>query len=376
MPAVSEDGRRSKGAQILITAAAFVIVIAGMRAAVPIVVPFLLSAFVAIICAPPLFWLQRRGIPTLIALLMVIFAILGIGFLMGALIGASVKDFSAALPQYQARLQVQMTMVLAWLRSLGIEISDQVLLEYFDPGAVMRLVASTLSGLGGVLTNAFLILLTVTFILLEASSFPTKLCAILGSSNSSMASVEEVINNVQRYMARKTLISLGTGIVIAVWLAIVGVDYPLLWGLLAFVLNYVPNIGSIIAAIPAVLLALVQLGVKSALLAALAFVVVNIAFGYLIEPRYMGRGMGLSTLIVFLSLVFWGWVLGPIGMLLSVPLTMTVKIALESKEDTRWLAILLGSEASARAASQKPPEESRTKVTKTERTGSRPNDGS
>jgi AI-2 transport protein TqsA len=376
VPAVSEDGRRSKGAQILITAAAFVIVIAGMRAAVPIVVPFLLSAFVAIICAPPLFWLQRRGIPTLIALLMVIFAILGIGFLMGALIGASVKDFSAALPQYQARLQVQMTMVLAWLRSLGIEISDQVLLEYFDPGAVMRLVASTLSGLGGVLTNAFLILLTVTFILLEASSFPTKLCAILGSSNSSMASVEEVINNVQRYMARKTLISLGTGIVIAVWLAIVGVDYPLLWGLLAFVLNYVPNIGSIIAAIPAVLLALVQLGVKSALLAALAFVVVNIAFGYLIEPRYMGRGMGLSTLIVFLSLVFWGWVLGPIGMLLSVPLTMTVKIALESKEDTRWLAILLGSEASARAASQKPPEESRTKVTKTERTGSRPNDGS
>jgi len=323
-----------------------------MRAAVPIVVPFLLSAFVAIICAPPLFWLQRRGIPTLIALLMVIFAILGIGFLMGALIGASVKDFSAALPQYQARLQVQMTMVLAWLRSLGIEISDRVLLEYFDPGAAMRLVASTLSGLGGVLTNAFLILLTVTFILLEASSFPTKLRAILGSSNSSMASVEKVINNVQRYMARKTLISLGTGIVIAVWLAIVGVDYPLLWGLLAFVLNYVPNIGSIIAAIPAVLLALVQLGVKSALLAALAFVVVNIVFGYLIEPRYMGRGMGLSTLIVFLSLVFWGWVLGPIGMLLSVPLTMTVKIALESNEDTRWLAILLGSEASARAASQ------------------------
>jgi predicted PurR-regulated permease PerM len=347
-----------------------------MRAAVPIVVPFLLSAFVAIICAPPLFWLQRRGIPTLIALLMVIIAILGIGFLMGALIGASVKDFSAALPQYQARLQVQMTMVLAWLRSLGIEISDQVLLEYFDPGAAMRLVASTLSGLGGVLTNAFLILLTVTFILLEASSFPTKLRAILGSSNSSMASVEKVINNVQRYMARKTLISLGTGIVIAVWLAIVGVDYPLLWGLLAFVLNYVPNIGSIIAAIPAVLLALVQLGVKSALLAALAFVVVNIAFGYLIEPRYMGRGMGLSTLIVFLSLVFWGWVLGPIGMLLSVPLTMTVKIALESNEDTRWLAILLGSEASAKAASQKPPEESRTKVTRTERTGSSPNDGS
>ena len=118
----------------------------------------------------------------------------------------------------------------------------------------------------------------------------------------------------------------------------------MLWGTLAFLLNYVPNIGSIIAAIPALLLALVQLGPGAVLWSAIGYLVVNNLVGNVIEPRFMGRGLGLSTLVVFLSLVFWGWVLGPVGMFLSVPLTMTLKIALDSSEETRWIAILLGPE--------------------------------
>jgi predicted PurR-regulated permease PerM len=337
-----ESSKRSKGTQSLITVAAFVIVVAGMRAAEKILVPFLLSAFLAIICAPPLFWLRRKHVPTALALLIVIGGIMGIGLIMGTLVGASVKDFSAALPVYQTRLQEQTRGLIAWSGRIGLEISDQVLLEYFDPGAAMRLVAKTLTRLGGVLTNAFFILLTVIFMLLEASSFPDKLRVILGPTNPTLANFDKITNDVKGYMARKTLVSLATGICIAIWLAILGVNYPLLWGLLAFFLNFVPNIGSIIAAIPAVLLALVQLGTGSALLTALGFLVVNSVIGSVIEPRFMGRGLGLSTLVVFLSLVFWGWVLGPVGMLLSVPLTLTVKIALEGNEDTRWIAILLG----------------------------------
>jgi AI-2 transport protein TqsA len=338
-----ESSKRSKGTQFLVTVAAVVIVVAGMRAAEKILVPFLLSAFLAIICAPPLFWLRRKHIPTALALLIVIGGIMGIGLLMGTLVGASVKDFSAALPLYQARLQEEIQGLIAWLRGIGLDISDQVLLEYFDPGAIMRIVGKTLTRLGGVLTNAFFILLTVIFVLLEASSFPDKLRAILGPSNPTLSNFEKITNDVKGYMARKTLVSLATGICIAIWLAVLGVNYPLLWGLLAFFLNFVPNIGSIIAAIPAVLLAFIQLGVSSALLTALGFLAVNGVIGNVIEPRFMGRGLGLSTLVVFLSLVFWGWVLGPVGMLLSVPLTLTVKIALESNEDTRWIAILLGS---------------------------------
>ena len=335
--------KRSQAAQFLIIVAAFVIVVAGMRAAEKILVPFLLSAFVAIICAPFLSWMRRKGVPTGLALLIVICGIMGIGLLVVTLLGTSLKDFSAALPVYQARLQEEVKALLAWFERMGLAISDQVLLEYFDPGAAMRLVGRGLARLSGVLTNAFFILLTVIFMLLEASSFPTKLRAILGASNPTLANFDKIANDVKRYMARKTLVSLATGFCIAIWLAVLGVDYPLLWGLLAFLLNFVPNIGSIIAAIPAVLLAFVQLGGRSALFAALGFLVVNVVIGNVIEPRFMGRGLGLSTLVVFLSLVFWGWVLGPIGMLLSVPLTMTVKIALESNEDTRWLAILLGS---------------------------------
>ena len=167
--------------------------------------------------------------------------------------------------------------------------------------------------------------------------------AILGDAEDALTNFDTFINNVKHYMAIKTVVSLATGIVIAIWLAVIGVDFPVLWGLLAFFLNYVPNIGSIIAAIPAVLLATLQLGIVQALTAAAGYIVVNMVVGGVIEPRFMGRGLGLSTLVVFLSLIFWGWVLGPVGMLLSVPLTMTIKIALNSSEDTRWLAVLLGS---------------------------------
>jgi predicted PurR-regulated permease PerM len=149
------------------------------------------------------------------------------------------------------------------------------------------------------------------------------------------------MEGVNRYFALKTVFSLITGITVWLWLAVLGVDFAATWGMIAFFLNFVPNIGSIIAAIPAVLLALIQLGVPSALLACLGYALVNIVVGNILEPKFMGRGLGLSTLVVFISLVFWGWVLGPIGMLLSIPLTMIVKIALATDEDTRWISTLL-----------------------------------
>jgi predicted PurR-regulated permease PerM len=139
-----------------------------------------------------------------------------------------------------------------------------------------------------------------------------------------------------------------TGLVIWLWLTLIGVDFAALWAMLAFLLNFVPNIGSVIAAIPAVLLALVQLGPGPALLTMVGYMVVNVVIGSLIEPKIMGRGLGLSTLVVFVSLVFWGYVLGPAGMLLSVPLTMVLKIALDSNPQTRPAAILLGPEIEAR----------------------------
>jgi len=150
------------------------------------------------------------------------------------------------------------------------------------------------------------------------------------------------MESVNRYLIIKTAVSIATGAAVTLWLTILGVDYPILWGVVAFLFNFVPNIGSIIAAVPALLLALVQLGPEAVLYTGAGYVVINLVVGNAVEPRFMGRGVGLSTLVVFVSLVFWGWTLGLVGMLLSVPLTMIVKIALESKDETRWIAVLLG----------------------------------
>ncbi len=339
----SADANKNNAARFLVTMAAVVVVVAGMKSAQAILVPFLLSVFIAIVSGPLLFWLKRKGIPTGLALLLVIGGMLGIGVMLGALVGTSINDFSHSLPLYQEHLQKKTVALTAFLAKYGVELSDQALIDYVDPGAAMNLASKMLTGLGNVLSNAFLILLTVIFILLEAASFPGKLHAAFGPAGT-VKKFDTFISNVNRYMVIKTWVSLGTGALVAVWLAVLGVDYPVLWGVLAFLFNYVPNIGSIIAAVPAVLLALIQLGTTQALLAGAGYIVFNLVIGNVIEPRFMGRGLGLSTLVVFLSLIFWGWILGPVGMLLSIPLTMTLKIALSSNEETKWLGILLGSD--------------------------------
>jgi predicted PurR-regulated permease PerM len=187
--------------------------------------------------------------------------------------------------------------------------------------------------------------MTVIFILFEAADFPTKLSAAMDDASGSLKRFEAFSNAVNQYLAIKTLVSIFTGFAVGIWLWVLGVDFPLLWGVSAFLLNFIPNIGSIIAALPAVMLAFVQLGGVSSGLAALGFLVVNLVVGNIIEPRYMGKGLGLSTLVVFLSLILWGWVFGAVGMLLSIPLTIIVKLALEANPKTRWLALMLGSHA-------------------------------
>ncbi len=342
--------QKTKPSHILITMAAFVVVVAGMSAAKAILVPFLLAAFIAIISAPPLFWLKSKGLPMWLSFLIVILGVLVVGLLVAGLVGSSVKDFSGDLPVYEAKLRQQTTSVMNLLEKLGVDVSGLAVTEMFDPGAAMKFVATLLNGLGSVLTNGFLILMTVIFMLLEASGFPAKLQAAFGGPESSLDHFNSFINNVKHYMAIKTWVSLASGILVAICLAVIGVDYPLLWGLLAFALNFIPNIGSIIAAVPAVLLAVIQLGLVKAAVAAGGYVAINLLMGNVIEPRFMGRGLGLSTLVVFLSLLFWGWILGPVGMLLSVPLTITAKMALDSREETRWLTVLLGPEISAQKA--------------------------
>jgi predicted PurR-regulated permease PerM len=347
----------ARGAMVI---AAIVIIIAGMREASAILVPLLLAVFIAVIGGPPAFWLKRKGVPSSLAVLAVVLVMLGIGTGMGAVLSTSLNGFYQQMDSYKASLNQQMDALFTWLKGMGIHLDWGLLKEVINPGEAMQLVATLLAGFGGVLTNAFLITLTVVFILLEASGFPAKLRAAMKDPKASFPAFEQFTHAVKSYLVIKTVVSLATGVAAALWVFLLGLDFPLLWGLLAFLFNYVPTIGSIVAAVPAMLLALVQLGPFPALLVAVGYLCINFAFGSVIEPRFMGRGLGLSTLVVFLSLVFWGWVLGPVGMLLSVPLTVTAKIGLGSSEETRWLAILLGSEKSAKPAMASVAVETRT----------------
>ena len=332
-----------------VIAASLIVITAGLKAAGDLAVPFLLAAFIATIAATPMYWIERRGAPGWLAITLVIAAIFVILLGLGALAVQSANAFTAKLPLYQERLTHIFTSMVAWLAPFGIQVSTDLLVENFNPATVFTLAGKALAGFGSVLSNSFLILLTVIFILAEATSFPSKLRDVLRHPDESMPYFVRFAENMNRYIAIKTSVSLITGLAVTLLLWTLGVDFPILWGILAFLLNFVPNVGSIIAAVPAVLLALVELGPLHALLATLGYVALNIIMGNFVEPRFMGRRLGLSTLVTFLSLVLWGWVFGPVGMLLSVPLTMTAKIALEANPATRWLARLLGPADEAQA---------------------------
>jgi predicted PurR-regulated permease PerM len=181
----------------------------------------------------------------------------------------------------------------------------------------------------------------MVFILAETTVFPFKFRAILGSRGKGRIDLAKTIREIQAYLGIKLLVSLATGVVAGLFCWAVKLDVPLLLGVIAFVLNFVPTIGSIIAAVPAMGLAFILHDVDGVVLVAIGYFAINTVFGNIIEPQLMGRRLGLSTLVIVLSLLFWFWVWGPIGALLSVPLTMVLKIMLENTPDLRWAAVLL-----------------------------------
>ena len=398
---VNQPPGLSGPARFLITAAAFVVVVAGMRAAVEIIIPFLLAIFLAIICTPALFWLKGRGISTVFAILIVSLVIMLGGVVFGTILATSIADFTSDREKYTNEFNAKIRNLEekweTWLEeqrerfvpddenevvleneetqsantsqpdslalqappeTVDMEIEDKEpfsLTQMLDAKKGLRLIQTLLAQVGNILTKGFLIYLTTIFILLEASILPGKIKAAMKNNIETFDNLATIADDVKKYLAIKTVISFCTGVLITIWLVILGVKYPVVWGLVAFLLNFVPNIGSIIAAVPACILAFLQpeLGPGTVALTAMGYLLVNVVIGNFIEPRLMGQRLGLSTLVVFLSLVFWGWVLGPVGMLLSVPLTMAVKIVLQSHPDTRKLAILLDS--------QKPPANTKKK---------------
>ncbi|HBR4372454.1 AI-2E family transporter [Klebsiella pneumoniae] len=274
------------GLKMVIMLGMLVIILTGIRFAADIIVPFILALFLAVIINPLVQLLVRCRVPRVLAISLLIGLIVMLAIVLLASLGTSLNELARTLPQYRNYLYEPMQTIAPWLQRMGFTVSVVELNKYIDPNAVMTLVTSLLTQLSNAMSSIFLLLLTVVFMLLD-------------------------------------------------------VRFAFMWGLLAFALNYIPNIGSVLAAIPPILQVLVFGGLYEALVVLAGYLIVNLVFGNILEPRIMGRGLGLSTLVVFLSLIFWGWLLGPVGMLLSVPLTIIVKIALEQTSGGQSIAFLL-----------------------------------
>lgn len=380
---------RQRGARFLLISAALVIVVAGLREIRPIALPFLVALFLSVLSAPLLGWLTRHRLPKWLAIIVTVLANVAVLAGMLLLVGSSVRQITDALPTYQERLESRAAAGLDWLEARGIDTSELAWLQARaeeengktgdedvenggaegeteadseateipiggaggadDGGAIIGLdslfdlLTNMVRGVASVVTMLLLVVLMMVFLLAEASNLPKKLEGALGWSRDDLRRMSKAQGEVQRYLVYKTLISALTGLLVAGWVWLLGVSFPVLWGTIAFALNYIPSLGSIIAAVPAMLLAWIDLGAATALLVGLGYLAVNMVLGNFLEPHLMGRRLGISTLVVFLSLVFWGWLWGPLGMLLSVPLTMILRIALENTEDFRWLAQMIAA---------------------------------
>ena len=319
-----------------------VILLAALRAASEIVVPLLLGATIAVAFQPLSERLAARGLPPIVSAIVTILVVLGVVGAIGGLMVTAAGDLSDSFPTYKSQLEHARHEVLVWLRRRHFDEVAQSVRKIDPAQGASAMVTGVLVNAGDVLSDAFMVLLIAIFIQLEATTMKQKLRIVLGEQGAvdrTLAAITEI----QRFLIVKSALALANGILLGFWCWLWGVSNPVLWGVLAFALNFVPIIGSLISAAIPVALALVELGLGGALGVAAGYVAVNVLVDNMLEPRLMGRTLGLSPLVLLVSLLVWGFVLGPVGALLSVPLTVAVRIYLDYHERTQWIAVLLAS---------------------------------
>mgnify|MGYP002640376169 CR=1 FL=1 len=332
-----------RGLKFWVIAASFVIVVAGLKAASNLVIIILIASFLTAISLSPFLWLRKKKIPDVLALLLVILGILVILYAFGFLLSSSIGGFREKLPFYEDKIGKSWNNIHYFLLNNGLVDDEFNLSNLLKSDKLMSSSTGFLTSFSKLISDPFLVFFIFIFMMLEVKSFGKKMAVI---SRNSMPELEKIIKNIRIYFGIKTITSFATGLIIYISLLIIGVDFALLWGLLAFILNFVPSIGSIVAAIPAVILAFIQLGFFEGVITGLVFLVVNSVIGSIIEPPLMGRNLGLSPLVVFLSLIFWGYILGPVGMLIAAPLTMILKIIFDTREATKGIGVILGDGSS------------------------------
>lgn len=340
---ILDSNDQNPGARFLLMLASGVIVVWGLQLAAPILRPFALASFLAVLSLPIVLWLVRRRVPRPLAIVVAVVVVVSVFGLLGLLASQSLPDLQSRMQRYSVSLGVLWEQAVVSLSEWANRPLDPLIgSQLIEPQRVVELVQGMITATATILSQAFLVLLVMVFVLAEAMVFPEKLRALSDGSSLGEERMTKIIGEVQLYLGIKTVTSLATGLLLGIFCWMMDLDFPVLLGLVAFALNYVPTVGSIIATVPAILLSLILHGTLGhAVGVAAGYLVVNTLFGNIIEPNLMGRRLGLSPLVVVLSLLFWNFVWGPLGALLSVPLTMVLKIWLENTPDLRWVAVLL-----------------------------------
>ena len=321
--------------------AAFLIVAAGLHLGRPVLAPVLLAGFVAAVTAPLVLWLRARRVPTALAVaagLLVDALIIGA---MTVVVGMAVAELAGRQAFYEQRFGELLEQTRAWLLARGVELSADSLRTVLDPNTLLDFLGQGLQRVAALLSQFVLVLFIVAFMLFEATTLRSKIEVVIRDGDEMLA-LRETAGELRGFLVVKFATSATTAVLAGLLCWGLKVDLPLLWALLAFLLNFIPTVGSIIAAIPPTLLALVLYGPGTALAVAGGYSIFNLVIGSFIEPRLMGRTLGLSPLVVFLSMLLWGYLLGVVGALLSPTLTMFVKAWMERTEDMRWAAVLMG----------------------------------
>lgn len=330
------------GLHILLKLASLVIILAGIHAAADIIVQLLMALFFAIVLNPLVTWFLRRGVKRPVAITIVVVVMMIVLTALFGVLAASFNEFITMLPKYNKELTRKVLQLQDMMPFLHLHMSPERMLQRMDSDKMMAFATLLMTGLSNAMASIVLLVMTVVFMLFEVRHLPYKLRFALNNPQIHIAGLHRALKGVSHYLALKTLISLWTDAIIWLGLMLLGVQFALMWGVLAFLLNYVPNIGSVISAIPPMIQAFLFNGFYEFMMVGILFLVVHMILGNMVEPRMMGHRLGMSTMVVFLSLLIWGWLLGPVGMLLSVPLTSVCKIWMETTKGGSKLAILLG----------------------------------
>jgi AI-2 transport protein TqsA len=346
------DVRLSPPARLIVIGAATVIVLAGIQAAQPILSPFLVAVFFAMLTAPAMAWLVRRGAPPVLAATAVVsglIAILAVGLIF---LGMVLTQLIDALPLYQEQTEAALTAIASTLAEYGIDINSIRLEDLVSRTVLIQQATGLLRQVSTAGFDLVLVIIAILFLLLEMPRMSSGLQRRLGADNLLLQNLRQSSRILIDYVVVRTKVNLTTGVGVGVFLGILGIDFAVLWGLLAFVLSYIPYIGLLLAALPPVLLALFKFGPAGAVAVVLAIAVIDTAAENLLFPQMAGKGLNLSPVVVLFSVVFWGWILGTVGVFLAVPLTIAVKLFLESWEETRWLGYLMSAGNGDREAPQ------------------------